>query len=53
DYLVAVNHRDTPSALAVTGHELLTDAVVDGSHELPGGAVAVIRIPRDRRGGTT
>lgn len=52
DYLVAVNHRDTPASIAATGHELLTDAPVDGALELPGGAVAVVRVPRGAQGGT-
>ncbi len=52
DYLVAINHRDTAAHLAVSGHELLTDAPVDGALELPGGAVAVVRTPREHLGGT-
>lgn len=51
DYLVAINHRDTATRIAATGHDLLADAPVDGHLDLPGGAVAVVRIPREHPGG--
>jgi len=47
DYLVAINHSDSPQTVAATGRDLLTDTQLTGSHELDAGAVAVIRITRD------
>lgn len=52
DYLVAVNHRDTPARIPATGRELLADAPVEGALELPGGAVAVVRTPHGATGDT-
>jgi len=48
DYVVAINHRDEPAAIDVTGVDLLTGASADGSYTVPGGAVAVLRTGTDR-----
>ncbi|GAA1697778.1 beta-galactosidase [Microbacterium sediminicola] len=42
-YVTAVNHRDEPAALAVTGTELLTGADIAGALTVAAGGVAVIR----------
>lgn len=43
--LVAINHGDAPVAVAVDGHELLSDRATDGTLKVPGGGVAVVRMP--------
>jgi beta-galactosidase len=45
DYLVAINHRDDPAALAASGRELLRGDDVAGTLTIPGGGVAVLRTP--------
>ncbi|MCW4385411.1 beta-galactosidase [Salinibacterium sp. SYSU T00001] len=51
DYVVAINHGVAPAWLSITGTELLSDAEVDGTLELAGGSVAVIRTAPSREGG--
>lgn len=51
DFVIAVNHRDDIVHIPVTGTDMLTDAVVDGSLSLAAGAVAVVRVPTAVGGG--
>ena len=44
DYLFAINHRDDVAAIAAHGFDLLTGETVDGSLDVAGGGIAVIRI---------
>jgi beta-galactosidase len=42
-YLFALNHTGDTAEMAVTGHDLVADARVDGALSLPAGGVAVVR----------
>ncbi|MEV7692632.1 beta-galactosidase [Microbacterium sp. NPDC089189] len=51
DYVVLVNHADTPASFALTGTELLSGSEVDGEVTVAGGGVAVVRTPALSGGG--
>lgn len=51
DYVIAINHRDETISLPYTGLNLLTGSEIRGMLDVPGGDVAVIRVPRDPEGG--
>lgn len=43
DYVIAINHTDDAATVAATGVELLSGTPLDGSLEIAGGGIAVIR----------
>jgi beta-galactosidase len=51
DYLVAVNHTDSPASVEVTGTDLLSAATADGAFTVAAGGVAVIRTDPSPRSG--
>jgi beta-galactosidase len=51
DYVVVVNHTDSEAGLALEGTELLSGAETGGDLRVPGGDVAVVRIPLGRGDG--
>ena len=51
DFVIAVNHGADDAELEITGTDLLTGAAIDGTLELAGGGVAVVRTQSRQRGG--
>ena len=51
DYVVAINHSDDTAQVPISGVELLSGADIDGTLDLAGGDVAVIRTASAREGG--
>jgi len=51
DFVIAVNHGDDDVELEITGTDLMTGAAIEGTLELAGGGVAVVRTAPARQGG--
>ena len=51
EYVIAINHGETPAHLSITGFELLGQVETDGALELAAGDVAVIRTAIGHEGG--
>ncbi|GIG55286.1 beta-galactosidase [Demequina activiva] len=50
DFVIAVNHGAADAELEISGTDLLTGAAIDGTLELVGGGVAVVRTARQGGG---
>ncbi|WP_084038188.1 beta-galactosidase [Demequina sp. NBRC 110053] len=51
DFVIVVNHGDADAELTIIGTDLLTGSRIDGTLELAGGDVAVVRTAQSRQGG--
>jgi len=51
DYTIAINHATVTVSLSISGTELLTQTVSEGTLEIAGGDVAVVRTPHPAPGG--
>ncbi|MFV0632505.1 beta-galactosidase [Demequina sp.] len=51
DFVIVVNHDDADAELEITGTDLLTGTEIEGTLELAGGDVAVVRTAQARQAG--